>query len=70
MEIIQFENNEFNLNVILDKEKNIFFKGKEVATILGYQDTNQAIRNHVDEEDKTTLEKLNPVETTGLKWKR
>ena len=28
--------------------------GKDVAEILGYKDTDQAIRNHVDEEDKLT----------------
>lgn len=31
-----------------------YFVGKDVATILGYSDTNQAIRNHVDDEDKLT----------------
>ena len=31
-----------------------YFVGKDVATILGYSDTNQAIRKHVDDEDKLT----------------
>ena len=31
-----------------------YFVGKDVATILGYGDTNQAIRKHVDDEDKLT----------------
>lgn len=31
-----------------------YFVGKDAATILGYSDTNQAIRNHVDDEDKLT----------------
>lgn len=31
-----------------------WFVGKDVATVLGYTDTNQAIRKHVDEEDKLT----------------
>lgn len=31
-----------------------WFVGKDVAAVLGYTDTNQAIRNHVDEEDKLT----------------
>ena len=30
------------------------FVGKDVAEALGYKDTDQAIRNHVEEEDKTT----------------
>ena len=29
-----------------------YFVGKDIAGILGYSDTNQAIRKHVDEEDK------------------
>ena len=36
----------------IDKQQNIFFIGKDVAKILGYSDTNKAIRKHVDEEDK------------------
>lgn len=33
---------------------NPYFVGKDVATILGYGDTNQAVRKHVDDEDKLT----------------
>lgn len=31
-----------------------YFVGKDVADVLGYNDTNQAVRKHVDEEDKLT----------------
>lgn len=31
-----------------------FFVGKDVAEILGYADTDGAIRKHVDEDDKLT----------------
>jgi prophage antirepressor-like protein len=31
-----------------------WFVGKDVAVVLGYTDTKQAIRNHVDDEDKLT----------------
>ena len=31
-----------------------YFVGKDVAEILGYGDTNQALRKHVDDEDKLT----------------
>ncbi len=50
-----------------------YFVGKDVATILGYADTDQAIRINVDNEDKITLTRkqfeemaLNqePVQTT------
>ena len=49
------------LNSYIDKQQNVWFLGKNVATILGYQDTNQAIRKHVEEEDKYK----GAVETTG-----
>ena len=49
------------LKSFIDKQQNIFFIGKDVAKILGYSDTNQAIRKHVDEEDKYK----GAVETTG-----
>ena len=49
------------LSSYIDNKQNIWFVGKDVATILGYQDTNQAIRKHVEEEDKYK----GAVETTG-----
>ena len=42
-----------------------WFKAKEVAQILGYQDTNQAIRKHVSENHKRKVILNQPVETTG-----
>ena len=33
----------------IDDKQNVWFRGKDVATILGYSDTDKAIRNHVDE---------------------
>ena len=49
------------LSSYIDNKQNIWFQGKDVAKILGYSDTDQAIRKHVDEEDKNS----SPVETTG-----
>ena len=40
------------LTSYIDNKQNIWFQGKDVAKILGYSDTDQAIRKHVDEEDK------------------
>ena len=40
------------LKSYIDTQQNVFFLGKDVAKILGYSDTNKAIRQHVDEEDK------------------
>ena len=35
-------------------DEQIFFVGKDVAEALGYADTDQALRKHVDDEDKLT----------------
>ena len=61
--ILSFNNTEFNYNVscFYDKNKNIWFKGKDVATLLGYKDTDDAIRRHVDKEDKKILPGDSPV---------
>lgn len=47
-----FKNEQFGevRTVILNDEP--YFVGKDIATILGYTDTSQAIRYHVDDEDK------------------
>lgn len=49
-----FNNEEFGQvrTVTIDNEP--YFVGKDVAEALGYADTNQAIRYHVDEDDKLT----------------
>ena len=63
MLVKKFKNDNLGVEIesFIDKQQNIFFIGKDVAKILGYRDTNQAIRKHVDEEDK----KYFPVETTA-----
>ena len=53
------------LKSFIDKQQNIWFLGKDVAEILSYKDTNQAIRKHIDEEDKKSC----LVKTTGqVRW--
>ena len=53
------------LTSYVDNKQNIWFQGKDVAKILGYSDTDQAIRKHVDEQDKNKA----PVKTTGqVRW--
>lgn len=49
-----FKNADFGeiRTVTIDNEP--WFVGKDAAEILGYTDTNQAIRKHVDDEDKLT----------------
>ena len=59
----KYKNSDLGIEIesFFDKQQNIFLRGKDVAKILGYRDTNQAIRKHVDEEDKFK----GAVETTG-----
>lgn len=55
-----FENNNFGSirTVLIDGEP--WFVGKDVAAALGYSDTAQAIRKHVEEEDKGVVEMTTP----------
>lgn len=50
-EIFNFHGQEVR-TVIINNEP--YFVGKDIADILGYQRADNAIRNHVDEEDKLT----------------
>ena len=49
-----FTNNELaiELTSYIYNKQNIWFKGKDIAQILGYVNTDKAIRKHVDAEDK------------------
>lgn len=49
-----FTNNELEIELpsYIDNKQNIWFKGKDIAKILGYADTDQALRKHLDSEDK------------------
>lgn len=49
-----FFNDELNIELtsFIDNKQNIWFKGKDVAKILGYADTRDVIRKHVSEEHK------------------
>ena len=52
-----FSNNELNINITsyIDKQQNIWFKGKDVCEILGYSNTKKAVLTHVDKEDKKLI---------------
>ena len=52
-EIKVFENVDFGKVRIIEMNGEPWFVGKDVATILGYTNPPKAIRDHVDEEDKT-----------------
>lgn len=49
-----YENPEFGKMRSIQIDGEPWFVGKDVAAALGYGDTDQAIRNHVDDEDKLT----------------
>lgn len=49
MELFKYENKEVRTKVINDK---IYFVGKDVADILGYNEPHKAIDRHVDEDDR------------------
>lgn len=53
-EIQVFNNPEFGEIQTVSINNEPWFVGRDVAQVLGYNDTNQAIRKHVDGEDKLT----------------
>lgn len=52
-----FYNNQFGTLTVITRDGDPWFIGKEVAEKLGYSDTKDAVKRHVDEEDKTILQK-------------
>ena len=65
-----FKNEELGIKIksYIDKQQNVWFKGKDVAKILGYRDTDDAVRRHVSIENKMTQflqPKCSPGKTPG-----
>ena len=59
MEIKNAYNNVLNYSIgCVVVDNNVWFRGKNVATALGYKDTTQAIRDNVEDEDKQKLEEI------------
>ena len=56
---------ELSLDLILIKKLRVWFKAKEVAQILGYKNTEHAIKRHVSENHKRTFLLSCPPETGG-----
>lgn len=65
-ELQVFKNAEFGFvrTTIINGE--VFFVGKDVAEILGYSNPQKALRDHVDEEDKTVNESFTVNGTTVI----
>ena len=62
-----FINNQLGikLNSYIDNKCQVWFKAKEVAEILGYKKTENAIKRHVSENHKRTFLLSQPVDSTG-----
>ena len=59
-----YENPEFGKMRSIQIDGEPWFVGKDVAAALGYADTDKAIREHIDDEDKNLIK---PAEIAGLK---
>ena len=46
------EDLEIELTSFIDDKQNVWFRGKDVAAILGYSNTKEALKRHVLEENK------------------
>ena len=53
--VFHYEENEIT---VIKCRDDIWFKANQVATLLGYLDPGQSIRQNVDPEDRISLEKL------------
>ena len=49
----------------IDQKCRVWFKAKQVATILGYRDTNDAVRKHVSENHKRKILLSQPGDSPG-----
>ena len=67
MEEKTFINNQLGIkfNSFIDSKCRVWFKAKEVAQILGYKNTVDAIRKHVSENHKRTFLLSCPRESRG-----
>ena len=61
-----FENAEFGRVRTIEVKGSPYFVGKDVAEILGYSNPQKAIRDHVDDEDRTVNDSFTVNGTKGL----
>ena len=47
------------INIIIDNTDKIWFNGKELTSALEYKDTKDAIKSHIDKNDRTQLKNIN-----------
>ena len=58
--------NNHEVNIMLDNNNEPWFRAKDIAIVLEYVDTDQAIRKNVDEDDRQHIKDFIPVSQTGL----
>lgn len=56
-ELKVFENEEFGSIRTVEKDGSIWFSGKDVAEALGYMNTKDAVLTHVEEDDRTVVQR-------------
>lgn len=61
-----FENTEFGSIRTLDIDGEPYFVGKDVAEVLGYNNPQKALRDHIDDEDRTVNELFTVNGTKGI----
>ena len=54
-QLLQFENQNFGKLTVIEKDGEFFFIGKEVADLLGYSNTRDALLRHIDDDDKASV---------------
>ena len=59
-EVKVFQNEQFGSIRTMEHEDSVWFVGKDIAGILGYKDTSDALKKHVDGEDKGVGEMPTP----------
>ena len=65
--IISINHEQFGqLRAVLDERGEPWFVGSDVANSLGYSNPRKALRDHVDEEDKTRNESFRVNGTTPV----
>ena len=52
-----YKNDDLGIEITsyIDKQQNVWFKGKDVSEILGYSNTKKAVLTHVEKEDKKLI---------------
>ena len=69
MSLEKYTYNDLSIEPFIDSKQNIYFKGKEIASALGYEKTRNAVEQHVDEEDKTSYSEFAKGPMKGPPWK-